>query len=110
MLLPRGASLALPIQLLAALVIVAHLAAALAGLGRGGSVARARLTVAEGVIVGLGLITAGTLLRTLELRTWNQIAVFSAILALRTLLKRLFAWERARILAREPGPALRGNS
>lgn len=100
------AALALPIQLLAALVIVVHLAAALAGLARGGGIARARLTAAEGVILGLGLITAGTLLRTLELRTWDQIAVFTVILTLRILLKRLFAWERARILAREHTPAV----
>jgi hypothetical protein len=92
----------LPIQLLAALVILIHLAAALVALGRTGSISRARLTAADGVIAGLGLITAATLLRTIELRTWNQIALFTVVLTLRTLLKRLFAWERNRILARQP--------
>jgi len=94
--------LVLPIQLLAALVIVIHLAAALVAMGRTGSIPRARLTAADGVIAGLGLITAATLLRTIELRTWNQIALFTVVLTLRTLLKRLFAWERNRILARQP--------
>jgi hypothetical protein len=92
----------LPIQLLAALVIAIHLAAALVAIGRTGSIPRARLTAADGVITGLGLITAATLLRTIELRTWNQIALFTVVLTLRTLLKRLFGWERNRILARLP--------
>jgi uncharacterized membrane protein len=92
----------LPIQLLAALVIAVHLAAALVAVVRTGSISRARLTAADGVIAGLGLITAATLLRTIELRSWNQIALFSVVLALRTVLKRLFAWERNRILARQP--------
>ncbi len=92
----------LPIQLLAALVIVIHLAAALVAIGRTGSIPRARLTAADGVIAGLGLITAATLLRTIELRTWNQIALFTVVLTLRTLLKRLCAWERNRILAGQP--------
>jgi hypothetical protein len=96
----------LPIQLLAALVIAVHLAAALVAVGRTGSIPRARLTAADGVIAGLGLITAATLLRTIELRTWNQIALFTVVLTLRTLLKRLFAWERNRILARRPELAL----
>jgi cell division protein FtsW (lipid II flippase) len=94
--------LALPIQLLAAGIIAVHRAAALVALGRTGSIPRARLIAADGVIAGLGLITAASLLRTIELHTWNQIALFTVILTLRTLLKRLFAWERNRIVARQP--------
>jgi hypothetical protein len=74
----------------------------LVALGRTGSIPRARLIAADGVIAGLGLITAASLLRTIELHTWNQIALFTVILTLRTLLKRLFAWERNRIVARQP--------
>jgi len=99
--LPSLGALVLPIQLLAAWVIAIHLVAALVAIGRTGSIPRARLTAADGVIAGLGLITAATLLRTIELRTWNQIALFTVVLTLRTLLKRLFAWERNRILARQ---------
>ena len=99
---PSLGALVLPIQLLAAVVIVIHLAAAVVALGRSRSIPRARLTAADGVITGLGLITAATLLRTIELRTWSQIVLFTVILTLRTLLKRLFAWERNRILARQP--------
>jgi hypothetical protein len=99
---PDPGVLGLPIQLLAACVIAAHLAAALVAVCRTGSIPRARLTAADGVITGLGLLTAATLLRTIELRTWSQIALFTVVLTLRTLLKRLFAWERNRILARQP--------
>jgi hypothetical protein len=104
---PSLGVLALPIQLLAAGVISIHLAAALVAIARTGSIPRARLTAADGVIAGLGLITAATLLRTIELRTWSPIALFTVVLTLRTLLKRLFAWERNRILARRPDLGLR---
>lgn len=104
---PSLAVLALPIQGLAAGVIAIHLAAAIVAIARTGSIPRARLAAADGVIAGLGLITAATLLRTIELHTWNQIALFTVVLTLRTLLKRLFAWERSRILARQPGLGLR---
>ncbi len=104
---PSLGVLVLPVQLLAGGVIAIHLAAALVTGARTGSIPRARLTAADGVIAGLGLITAATLLRTIELPTWNQIALFTAVLTLRTLLKRLFAWERNRILARQPDLCLR---
>ncbi len=97
------ASGALLIQLLAAMVIAAHLAMALVAVIRTGSVPLGRLRAADGVIAGLGLLTAGTLLKTIELRTWSQIALFAVVLSLRTILKQLFVWERGRILAREPG-------
>ena len=99
---PSLSILALPIQLLSAGVIAVYLAEAVVALARGGGIPRARLTAADGVILGLGLITAATLLRTIELRTWDQIAHLTVILTLRTLLKRLFVWERNRILARQP--------
>jgi len=94
---------ALLIQLAAAGVIAAHLATALLAVVRSGCVPLARLRAADGVIAGLGLLTAATLLKMIELRTWTQIALFAVTLGLRTLLKRLFIWERRRILAREPG-------
>jgi hypothetical protein len=34
------------------------------------------------------------LLRTIGLRTWHQILMFTLILFLRILLKKLFAWEK----------------
>ena len=93
---------ALVIQLLAALVIAGHLARALVSLRRTGCIPLARLHVADGVIAGLGLLTAATLLKTIELHSWTQIGLFAVILSLRIGLKRFFGWERRRILAREP--------
>jgi hypothetical protein len=49
------------------------------------------------VIGGLGIMTAATLLRTIGLRTWHQILMFTLILFLRILLKRLFVWEKQRL-------------
>jgi hypothetical protein len=48
-------------------------------------------------MLGLSFKAAGTLLKTLELHTWGQIAMFGAVLSLRVVLKRLFEWEKGRI-------------
>jgi uncharacterized membrane protein len=93
---------ALVIQLVAALVIAGHVARALVSLHQTGCIPLARLHVADGVIAGLGLLTAATLLKTIELHTWAQIGLFGVVLSLRIGLKRFFGWERGRILAREP--------
>jgi hypothetical protein len=88
----------LALQLLSALVITGFIAAAMVSLGLGRGVLRARLLVAEGVIGGLGVMTAATLLRTIGLGTWHQILMFTLILSLRILLKKLFVWEKRRLL------------
>jgi hypothetical protein len=87
----------LALQLASAVVITGFVAAALVSLSLRGGVIRARLLVAEGVIGGLGVMTAATLLRTIGLRTWHQILMFTLIPFLRILLKRLFAWEKERL-------------
>jgi hypothetical protein len=86
----------LALQLMSAVVITGFIAAAMVSLGLG-RVLRARLLVAEGVIGGLGLMTAAALLRTIGLRTWHQILMFTLILSLRILLKKLFVWEKRRL-------------
>ena len=87
----------LALQFASAVVITGFVAAALVSLSLGRGVIRARLLVAEGVIGGLGLMTAATLLRTIGLRTWRQILMFVLILSLRILLKKLFVWEKERL-------------
>jgi len=87
----------LALQLVSA-VITGFVAAAMVSLGLGRGVLRARLLVAEGVIGGLGVMTAATLLRTIGLRTWRQILLFTLVLSLRILLKKLFVWEKRRLL------------
>ena len=85
----------LALQLASAVVITGFVAAALVSLSLGRGVIRARLLVAEGVVGGLGVMTAATLLRTIGLRTWHQILMFTLILFLRILLKKLFVGEAA---------------
>ena len=87
----------LELQFASAVVITGVVAAALVSLSRGRGVIRARLLMAEGVIGGLGVMTAVTLLRTIGLRTWHQILMFTLILFLRILLKDLFVWEKQRL-------------
>jgi hypothetical protein len=89
----------LALQLMSAVVITGFIAAAMVSLGLGHGVLRARLLVAEGVVAGLGGMTAATLLRTIGLRTWHQILMFTLVLSLRILLKKLFVWEKRRLLA-----------
>ena len=81
-----------------AIIITGFVALAIVSLSLGRGVLRARLLLAEGVIGGFGVMTAATLLRTIGLRTWRQILMFTLILFLRILLKKLFAWEKRRIL------------
>lgn len=67
--------------------------------GRGDAygVIRGRLALADGVVAALGFKTAATLLKTLELRSWNAIAFFAAVLALRTFVKLTLQWEARRL-------------
>ena len=88
------------IEFIGALIIVAYILAALVTLVRTGSIVQARLIAADGAITGLSFKLAGTLLKTLLIHTWSQILIFVIIFALRTILKRLFIWEKARLAAR----------
>ena len=87
----------LALQLASAVIITGFVVVALVSLSTDGGVTRARLLVAEGVIGGLGVMTAATLLRTIGLRTWYQILMFTLILFVRILLKKLFVWEKQRL-------------
>ena len=80
-----------------ALIICGYVIKALFELLQGHSLIQARLLVAEGAIVGLSFKLAGTLLKTIELHSWSQILLFCTVLALRTLLKGLFSWEKTRL-------------
>lgn len=67
---------------------------------------QARFLIADGAIAALGFKTAATLLKSLELQTWNAILAFAAILALRTLVKRVLVWEERRLRAGTPHSAV----
>ena len=82
------------IELAGALLIVGHRAGALVLLIGTGDPVRVRLLVIEGALWGLNLKTAASLLKTIEVRDWTQIAAFGAILSLPTVLKRVMTWEQ----------------
>ncbi len=88
------------IEFAGGLLIVVYIIVAMIDLIRNKDVIRARLIVADGVITGLSFKLAGTLLKTIVIHTWQQILMFVAIFALRTILGRLFAWERDRLQRR----------
>ena len=84
-------------------LLVGFVLAAAGSVLRGGGPERVRLLMAGGAVLALNFKTGATLLKTLDLPTWDRIAAFAAILALRTALKRAFAAERA-ALAAAAGP------
>ena len=96
MLLDFG-SWARAIQALAGLVLTGYVAATMAGPVLRGDVDRARLLVAEGVVESLGLMLPATILRTLVVRSWEQLLSVALVLTLRIVVKRLFVWERSRL-------------
>ena len=65
--------------------------------GTKAGIVRARLVIADGTIAALGYKTAATLLKTIELQSWNAILTLAAILTLRTFVKRVLLWEEARL-------------
>jgi uncharacterized membrane protein len=85
------------IDMIGAFFIVCYAISSVTMLIRGRGVAKARLVMAEGAVFGLSFKAAGTLLKTLELHTWEQILMFATILTLRTILKQLFSWEKQRL-------------
>ena len=98
--LPTPRTLALLVEMAGSLYLLGYVLAAFLALLRGPPQERldhARLLIADGVIVS----RAGTLLKILEVQTWNQIGLFAAMLALRTLLKRFFTWERGQLTRRQ---------
>jgi len=60
---------------------------------RSGRATEAHGLVARGALLGMSIKLVGTCLKTIELQTWNQIGLFLVILALRTILKRVFEAE-----------------
>ena len=85
------------IELIGSLLLMRYVIAAVFLLLRGGKIERVQYLIADGAIIALNFKLAGTLLKTIELKTWQQISIFSIIFLLRTLLKRLFTWESHQI-------------
>jgi uncharacterized membrane protein len=85
------------IELVGGLIITGYVVAALWVVARRRGPVRARLLVAEGVIAGLSFKLAGTLLKTILIQSWEQLALFVAIFVLRFVLKRFFMWDLAQV-------------
>ena len=90
------------VELAAGVVIAGYGATALVTLVRTRDVDRARLVMADGVVTGLGVLVVAALLKMIILETWSDIGLFAVILSLRTLLRRLFDWEKGRLARRGP--------
>ena len=86
------------IELAGSLLIVGYCIGALIELIRTRNPVPVRLLVIEGALWGLSLKTSASLLKTIQIQDWNQIGAFAAILALRTVLRRVMAWEEHRLL------------
>jgi uncharacterized membrane protein len=85
-------------------LIIAGYAAAMISLLCHQPIGQARLLIAEGVMTGLSFKLAATLLKTVLLQSWEQILMFTAIFVMRTLLKRLFTWQRMELEGGDHGP------
>ncbi len=84
------------IEFVGALFIISYLLLALWTLLHTKDVQSTRLQAATGVVTGLSFKLAATLPKTIQLHTWQQIFMFMTIFALRTVLKRIFIWEKMR--------------
>lgn len=92
--------LAAAIEFIGGLLIVGYILAALVTLIRTQDISQARYLAATGIIAGLSFKLAGTLLKLLQLHTWQQIGMFTTLFVLRAVLKGFFTWEQARLQRR----------
>jgi uncharacterized membrane protein len=93
--------LALCIEMAGTLIVAAGCLRGLARLirhaGSHHALSECRFAIADAVLAGLGFKVAAALLKTIELRSWHQIAAFATILALRSFLKLALGRERERV-------------
>jgi hypothetical protein len=83
------------IELAGAAVVLWYVARASLAALRGQGAINAHILMAGGVLAALNLMVAATLLKTIALHNWRQIGMFTFVLGLRTVMKHVFAWERA---------------
>ena len=90
-----GGDAALLIELVGSVLIAGYCVAAMVALARGRGRRAAQFLVAEGALTGLSFKLCATLLKTMLLVSWSQVGIFACVLALRTILKRVFVAERS---------------
>lgn len=91
------------IETASALVIVVHCIGGLYVLAMTRTVRQAQLIVANGALLGFSIKLVATFLALVELQSWDRIAMFVCVFALRTLLKRVLQWEKRHL--EDPAPA-----
>lgn len=84
----------------AALTVTGFVLRALAGLLRGRSIDHTRGVLVRGMLAGLSLTVAATLLRLLAARSWQDVAMIAVLLTLRTGLKQVLRWEQRSVGSR----------
>jgi hypothetical protein len=85
------------------LVIVGHCVGGLYVLAMTRSIRQAQLIVANGALLGFSIKLIATFLALIELQTWDRIAMFVCVFALRTVLKRVLQWEKRHLEGSESG-------
>ncbi|MCX5873050.1 MAG: hypothetical protein NTY51_07420 [Deltaproteobacteria bacterium] len=80
----------LSIEILSSAVIFGYCVAGFAVFLQGRDRLRTQILVANGTLLGMNLKLVGALLKTIELQTWNQLALFVVIFALKTVIKKVF--------------------
>ncbi len=81
----------LAIELVGVCVLLYTVVRAVITLFRGGD--RVRLVLAEGIALSLEFKVGAELLRTLVVRSWNEIMILGAVILLRAALTFLIQWE-----------------
>ncbi|MEI6135527.1 MAG: DUF1622 domain-containing protein [Desulfomonile sp.] len=80
----------LSIEIVSSVIIFGYCAAGFAFFISGKDGFTIKTLVANGTLLGMNLKLVGALLKTIELQTWNQLALFVVIFALRTIIKKVF--------------------
>ncbi len=83
-------SISLLIEIVSSLVIFCYCATGFLVFVRHHNRIQAQILVANGTLLGLSIKLVAALLKTIELQTWNQLALFATILVLRTIIKKVF--------------------
>jgi uncharacterized membrane protein len=83
-------SISLLIEIVSSLVIFGYCATGVLIFIRQRNRIQAQIMVANGTLLGLNIKLVAALLKTIELQTWNQLALFATILVLRTIIKKVF--------------------
>lgn len=84
------------IEAVSAFVIVAYCVGGCYVLATTRDIRKTQLIVAHGALLGMTIKLIAALLAVIQLRTWDHIALFACVIALRTILKKAIKLEMRR--------------